>query len=98
MSRRGIVIGIVIAVLAVLVANGTTLAVAGPHAVAAKKHHKKKKEEEQHKGGAASGCSGTLSPFENRTWHLVVKCTSGYVQPVHGHNQPRSRSEPGNWR
>lgn len=75
MGHRRILIGIVVAALAALALGGGTLAVASPHAVAAKKHHKRHKHHKHHKKPkkptkptkptypAASSCSSGISAY-----------------------------------
>lgn len=71
MSRRRVVIGMVVAMSAALIAGGSTFAAASPHADAAKKHHKG--------GPPASGCGGKTSPYlpGDPRWDLSFSCKHG---------------------
>ena len=76
MSRRRILIGIIVAMLVALVVSGTTLAVGSPHATAAKKHHKKKHHKKKHK---KAKCTGTTSGASQLTANGTAQYSLGFI-------------------
>jgi|GEM_PF-5157928 len=68
MSRGRILIGMVVGTLAALLPGGPAPALAASHPSAVSTPYK---------AHAPSGCSGTLSPYQEHTWFLQFKCSSG---------------------
>jgi hypothetical protein len=66
MSRSRTLIGIVVGSLAALLAGGPTSAFAASHRSVVSTSYE-----------APSGCSGTISPYQEHTWFLNFKCSSG---------------------